>query len=74
MIVSTLSKYAKKHVESQWVFQGNVFAILKKATRPAISAKTNKQTNKQKKNKTIRKNKLKKKRNRPTMGREEAAK
>ena len=55
MIVSTLSKYAKKHVESQWVFQGNVFAILKKATRPVIGAKTNKQTNKQNKTKPYEK-------------------
>ena len=65
-ISQTLSKC---DFESQWVF-----AILKKATRPAIGAKKKtKQTNKQnntKKNKT--KKPKKKKKNRPLMGREEA--
>ena len=62
-ISQTLSKC---DFESQWVF-----AILKKATRPAIGAKKKtKQTNKQ--NNTKKTNQKNQKKNRPTMGREEA--
>ena len=63
-ISQTLSKC---DFESQWVF-----AILKKATRPAIGAKKkNKQTNKQNNTKKT-KQKNQEKKNRPMMGREEA--
>ena len=63
-ISQTLSKC---DFESQWVF-----AIFKKATRPAIGAK--KKTNKQTKQYEKKQNKKtkKKKKNRPLMGREEA--
>ena len=63
-ISQTLSKC---DFESQWVF-----AILKKATRPAIGAKKKKkQTNKQNNTKKT-KQKNQEKKNRPMMGREEA--
>ena len=65
-ISQTLSKC---DFESQWVF-----AILKKATRPAIGAKKKNKTNKQTKQYEKKQNKKtkKKKKNRPLMGREEA--